>query len=242
MRRYILDGTSRKERTVVEAGKEKKRMRKKHGIQIAGVLLAAALLTGCGAQTTEQSTEGTSSAPTEIQPTEPQSAESQAGEETDTEEAATDTAGDSAAETVSVAGWNITVEDVQKNTSLENVSVELGYTGVETSDYQKEADAGKTFCLIKLLIEKDGSKETIEWNKLKLTDGNGTEYTRMSDEFLTDLGMTRMTGNTLNFGSNEGWIAFEIDENAENLEQNQEWFWLKKRSQKQKVKCLQMML
>ena len=40
----------------------------------------------------------------------------------------------------------------------------------------------------------------------------------MSDEFLTDLGMTRMTGNTLNFGSNEGWIAFEIDENAETLE------------------------
>ena len=193
-------------------------MRKKNGIQIAGVLLAAALLTGCGAQPTEQSTEGTSSTPTEIQPKELQSTESQAAEETDTEEAATDTAGNSAAETVSVAGWKITVEDVQKNTSLENVSVELGYTGVETSDYQKEADAGKTFCLIKLLIEKDGSKETIEWNKLKLTDGNGTEYTRMSDEFLTDLGMTRMTGNTLNFGSNEGWIAFEIDENAENLE------------------------
>lgn len=187
-------------------------MRKKNGIQIAGILLAAALLTGCGAQTTEQSTEGTSSAPIEIQPTELQSAESQA------EEAATDTAGDSAAETVSVAGWKITVEDVQKNASLENVSVELGYTGVETSDYQKEADAGKTFCLIKLLVEKDGSKETIEWDKLKLTDGSGTEYTRMSDEFLTDLGMTRMTGNTLNFGSNEGWIAFEIDENAENLE------------------------
>ena len=187
-------------------------MRKKNGIQIAGILLAAALLAGCGAQTTEQSTEGTSSAPTEIQPTELQSAEGQA------EEAATDTAGDSAAETVSVAGWKITVEDVQKNTSLENVSVELGYTGVETSDYQKEADAGKTFCLIKLLVEKDGSKETIEWDKLKLTDGSGTEYTRMSDEFLTDLGMTRMTGNTLNFGSNEGWIAFEIDENAENLE------------------------
>ena len=40
----------------------------------------------------------------------------------------------------------------------------------------------------------------------------------MSDEFLTDLGMMRMTGNTLNFGTNEGWIAFEIDENADNLE------------------------
>ena len=212
MRSYILDGTSGNERGTEIERQGMEKMRKNTGIRISGMILVAVLLTGCGAQPTEQSTEGTSSAPTEIQPTELQSAESQA------EEAETDTAGDSAAETVSVAGWKITVEDVQKNTSLENVSVELGYTGVETSDYQKEADAGKTFCLIKLLIEKDGSKETIEWNKLKLTDGNGTEYTRMSDEFLTDLGMTRMTGNTLNFGSNEGWIAFEIDENAENLE------------------------
>lgn len=201
-------------------------MRKKKGIQIAGILLAAALLTSCG----EQNTAETQKAPTEIQPTESQSAESQQTETAATEEISTDAAGEnseemskdatgkSAAETVSVAGWNITVEDVQKNTSLENVSVELGYTGVETSDYQKEAEAGKTFFLIKLLIEKDGSKETIDWDKLKLTDGEGNEYTRMSDEFLTDLGMMRMTGNILNFGTNEGWIAFEIDENADNLE------------------------
>ena len=218
MRSYILDGTSGNERGAEIERKGKEKMRKNTGIRIAGMILAAALLSGCGAQKAEQNTEGMQSTPTESQPTEPQSAENQSTETVATEEATTDAAGNTAAEMVSVAGWNITVEDVQKNTSLENVSVELGYTGVETSDYQKEADAGKTFCLIKLLIEKDGSKETIEWNKLKLTDGSGTEYTRMSDEFLTDLGMTRMTGNTLNFGSNEGWIAFEIDENAENLE------------------------
>ena len=119
---------------------------------------------------------------------------------------------------VSVSGWNITVEDVQKNTSLENVSVELGYTGVEKSNYQKEAESGKTFFLVKMLIEKDGSKETIDWSSLKLTDSEGNEYTRMEDEFLADLGMMRMTGNTLNFGKNEGWIAFEINENADGLE------------------------
>lgn len=116
------------------------------------------------------------------------------------------------------AGWNITVEDVEINSSLENVSVELGYTGVETSDYKKEADAGKTFCMIKLKIEKDGSKETLDWANLKLTDSEGNEYSRMDDEFISELGMTRMAGTTLNFGSNEGWIAFEIDENAEGLE------------------------
>ena len=124
---------------------------------------------------------------------------------------------DAYGEVVSAAGWNITVEDVEINSSLENVSVELGYTGVETSDYKKEA-AGKTFCMIKLKIEKDGSKETLDWANLKLTDSEGNEYSRMDDEFITELGMTRMAGTTLNFGSNEGWIAFEIDENAEGLE------------------------
>ena len=125
---------------------------------------------------------------------------------------------DAYGEVVSAAGWNITVEDVEINSSLENVSVELGYTGVETSDYKKEADAGKTFCMIKLKIEKDGSKETLDWANLKLTDSEGNEYSRMDDEFISELGMTRMAGTTLNFGSNEGWIAFEIDENAEGLE------------------------
>lgn len=119
---------------------------------------------------------------------------------------------------VSAAGWNITVEDVEINASLENVSVDLGYTGVETSDYKKEADTGKTFCLIKLKIEKDGSKESLDWAKLKLTDSEGNEYTRTDDEFITELGMIRMAGTTLNFGSNEGWIAFEINENADGLE------------------------
>lgn len=145
-------------------------------------------------------------------------------EETDDEE---DAGGDKAhvartnsnyGDVVSAAGWNITVEDVEINASLENVSVDLGYTGVETSDYKKEADAGKTFCLIKLKIEKDGSKESLDWAKLKLTDSEGNEYTRTDDEFITELGMIRMAGTTLNFGSNEGWIAFEINENADELE------------------------
>lgn len=154
--------------------------------------------------------------------TEADSAEVADGEETEAGSSAGTAAqtanSDAYGEVVSAAGWNITVEDVEINSSLENVSVELGYTGVETSDYRKEADAGKTFCMIKLKIEKDGSKETLDWANLKLTDSEGNEYSRMDDEFISELGMTRMAGTTLNFGSNEGWIAFEIDENAEGLE------------------------
>lgn len=117
----------------------------------------------------------------------------------------------------SVAGWHMVVEDMLINRSLENVSVELGYTGVETSEYSKEASEGNTFCLVKLLIEKENSTEVIDWKELKLIDADGTEYQRIEDEFLIDLGMMRMPGTTLNFGSNEGWIAFEIKEGAKGL-------------------------
>ena len=189
-------------------------MKKKVLLQVMGAVLVAGLMAGCGGTNDTKKEENTK--------TEAAADKADAKEETDSTEAE-DTSEDSASsdaygEVVSAAGWNITVEDVEINSSLENVSVELGYTGVETSDYKKEADAGKTFCMIKLKIEKDGSKENLDWANLKLTDSEGNEYSRMDDEFITELGMTRMAGTTLNFGSNEGWIAFEIDENAEGLE------------------------
>ena len=189
-------------------------MKKKVLLQVMGAVLVAGLMAGCGGTNDTKTEENTK--------TEAAADNADAKEETDSTEAE-DTSEDSASsdaygEVVSAAGWNITVEDVEINSSLENVSVELGYTGVETSDYKKEADAGKTFCMIKLKIEKDGSKESLDWANLKLTDSEGNEYSRMDDEFISELGMTRMAGTTLNFGSNEGWIAFEIDENAEGLE------------------------
>ena len=221
-------------------------MKKKVLLQVMGAVLVAGLMAGCGGTNdtkTEENTKTEAAADNADAKEEPDSTEAEdTGEdsassdstEADSAEVAdskeTEAAGSSAGtaaqtansdaygEVVSAAGWNITVEDVEINSSLENVSVELGYTGVETSDYKKEADAGKTFCMIKLKIEKDGSKETLDWANLKLTDSEGNEYSRMDDEFISELGMTRMAGTTLNFGSNEGWIAFEIDENAEGLE------------------------
>lgn len=187
-------------------------MKNKKFVWLMGMVLALGTVSGCGSDKTAD-TETVSEAD---ETTTEESAE-------DTEETAEEaTEGTSSStfdsETASVAGWNLTVEDVELNDSLENVSVSLGYTGVETSDYQKDADDGKTFCLIKMSIEKDGSKESIDWAKMKVTDSEGNEYERMSDEFLTDLGMKRMPGNTLNFGSNEGWIAFEVNDDAEGLE------------------------
>ena len=187
-------------------------MKNKKFVWLMGMVLALGTVSGCGSDKTAD-TETVSEA-------DETTTEESAEDTKETAEEATEATSSSTfdSETASVAGWNLTVEDVELNDSLENVSVSLGYTGVETSDYQKDADDGKTFCLIKMSIEKDGSKESIDWAKMKVTDSEGNEYERMSDEFLTDLGMKRMPGNTLNFGSNEGWIAFEVNDDAEGLE------------------------
>nr|WP_295277447.1 DUF4352 domain-containing protein [uncultured Blautia sp.] len=216
-------------------------MKKKVLLSLMGAVLVAGLMAGCGSSNEsgkdsaktesadkDDADEGGADDADDAEDADDADAETESADKDDEEADDEDSGeGDKAhvartnsnyGDTVSAAGWNITVEDVEINDSLENVSVDLGYTGVETSDYKKEADSGKTFCLIKLKIEKDGSKESLDWANLKLTDSEGNEYTRTDDEFITELGMTRMAGTTLNFGSNEGWIAFEINENAEGLE------------------------
>ena len=207
-------------------------MKKKVLVQVMGAVLVAGLMAGCGGTDEGKNEERTKTESTAEVTEAAESEESESStDEDDAEAADAEQAEDNAEESdaaqakdsdlgtvISAAGWNITVEDMELNTSLENVSVALGYTGVETNDYKKEADAGKTFCLLKMKIEKDGSKENFDWANLKLTDSEGNEYTRMEDDFISELGMTRMAGTTLNFGSNEGWIAFEIKDGAEGLE------------------------
>lgn len=190
-------------------------MKKKIAVLLCISIVSTGLITGCQAPKepeTRVETEATTQAPESETVGETESAGEteglQEGEE-ETAEVLSDT---------TVAGWHFVVEDARISKSLENVSVDLGYTGVETSDFVKEAGEGNTFCLIKMTIEKEGSKEVIDWASMKLTDSEGNEYSRIEDEFITDLGMTRMSGTALNFGSNEGWIAFEIKEGAAGLQ------------------------
>lgn len=195
---------------------------------LCATLFCASALTGCSNLDNAGTTASSRSAADSVVATE-SAAESETADHSETaaESEAADTEASSenvtateAAADISdttVAGWQFVVEKLEKNKSLENVSVDLGYTGVETNDYVKEASDGNVYYLIKMQINKDGSTEVIDWASLKLTDSDGNEYTRIDDEFLTNLGMTRMSGTKLNFGSNEGWIAFEIKEDASGL-------------------------
>lgn len=203
-------------------------MKKKIAMLLCATLFCASALTGCSNLDNAGTTASSRSAADAVVSTE-SAAESETADQSETaaesEAADTETSSENVTATEAaadisdstVAGWQFVVEKLEKNKSLENVSVDLGYTGIETNDYVKEASDGNVYYLIKMQINKDGSTEAIDWASLKLTDSDGNEYTRIDDEFLTNLGMTRMAGTKLNFGSNEGWIAFEIKEDASGL-------------------------
>ncbi|MCD7735455.1 MAG: aryl-sulfate sulfotransferase [Lachnospiraceae bacterium] len=149
-------------------------------------------------------------------------AEDAAAEGTMEETAAEDVSEAGAAETDSpvvynVSGWQICLEDASRAASLSSVSVSLGYTSVETTDLEQSAADGYEYCMLKLSFVKDGSTEAIKWENMLLTDGDGGSYSRMDDSFIEDYGMSRLPGTDLNFGSYEGWICFEIPEEAGNL-------------------------
>lgn len=191
-------------------------MRKNLVAALSIAALSMSLFTGCGNNSGTEETKGAEETAAAME-----SNKETEGMETDSGTAEAETKAvqgeNGLISDTNAAGWHIVIEDVQSDRSLENVSVDLGYSGVETSDFKKEAGEGNVFFLVKLMLEKEDSTEVVDWQGLVLTDAEGNEYHRLEDEFLTDLGMTRMAGTALNFGSNEGWIAYEVKEGATGL-------------------------
>ena len=109
-------------------------------------------------------------------------------------------------------GWEIVVENLIVQKELSDVNVMLGYSSSKTDKVEFAAEDGYKYLLMKMSISKDGSSENIEWENMYLKDADGNKYDRTDDGFLEDLNMERMPGTTLNFGSNEGWIAFSVPE------------------------------
>ena len=117
----------------------------------------------------------------------------------------------------SAGGWNITIENTMREASMKNAAVVLGYSDAATNEFEKTAPEGKEFFVVKMTIEKGDAKENFKWDKLILTDADNNTYQRTDDIFIEDLGMKRIAGTDLNFGSNDGWIAFEINQGADGL-------------------------
>lgn len=168
-----------------------------------GFILILSVMTACQNGESETASTGKEIASTgeEAVSTAEQASDTEAGE-----------TGNGAGE--SIGGWKIEIVDSTQGSELNDISVVLGYTGTGTEEFSKKAGEGKEFLLVKLICEKEEGQEVIDWEKLTVTDKDGNEYKRIEDSFISDLNMKRLPGTALNFGTNEGFIAFEVEEGA----------------------------
>lgn len=117
---------------------------------------------------------------------------------------------------VSSSGWTMSIDNVLIAAELSNTSEVLGYSSASTSTFEQKAKEGNTYVLIKMTIKKDGATENIQWDKMMLTDAEGNTYNRIDDSFIDSLTWKRISGTDLNFGSYEGWFAYEIPKDKAN--------------------------
>jgi len=188
-------------------------MNKKFGVVIATVLLSISfLLTGCSdTKEQENDSKNTTKEINEVtNPPEQEQSDQVVDDSQQTE--------DFSEVELTAGGWSIILENTMRDASMSNAAVVLGYTDTTTNEFVQEAPEGKEYFLVKMKITKNDSSEYIQWDKLTLKDSDNNVYTRADDIFIEDLGMKRMPGTDLNFGSNEGWIAFEINKGAEELQ------------------------
>lgn len=120
-----------------------------------------------------------------------------------------------------LSGWDISVVDTKMNASLEDISTDVGYGGeTSTNKISSKPSTGNSYLLVKMIAEKMEGTEVVDWDKMKVIDSNGNAYPRINDSFLEDYGFKRMKGTPLNFGNNEGWIAFEVNSAAKDFKIN----------------------
>ncbi len=114
--------------------------------------------------------------------------------------------------------WEFMVNDFKISDTLNDISTSVGYGGSSSSnEISVEAETGKKFLLINMVIEKKEGTETIDWSNITLVDSSNNKYSRIHDSFLEDFGFKRMKGTTLSFGKNEGWIAFEVNDDSQDF-------------------------
>lgn len=113
---------------------------------------------------------------------------------------------------LSKAGWTMSMDNVMIAAELSNTSEVLGYSSASSTTFEQSAAEGNTYVLFKMTIAKDGASENINWENMILTDAEGNTYNRIDDSFIDSLTWKRISGTDLNFGTNEGWFAYEIPE------------------------------
>lgn len=112
--------------------------------------------------------------------------------------------------------WGVEVLDA---VSVENLSTDTEVTqydgSISKERYEQNASTGYRYVLVELsLIKQVSGGDSFEWTDIGLVDSAGNAYSRLEDGFLELHQYERLPQIELKIGEYEGWIAFEVKEEA----------------------------
>ncbi|MCL2391235.1 MAG: hypothetical protein FWC66_01340 [Oscillospiraceae bacterium] len=116
--------------------------------------------------------------------------------------------------------WSVEVLSAEQTESLTTTMAALQYGGgiLETTN-EVLPQSGYRFLLIGLIVEKTGTgRASFSWNDAHIIDNKGNVFFRHpNDTFLTHLNIPRFRGVDMVFGSEYGYVCFEIPIDSEGL-------------------------
>jgi len=135
----------------------------------------------------------------------------------------TSAANSSSEETLSIGEsemWRVEILSAEMTESLITTMAALQYGGgiLETTN-EVLPKSGYRFLLMGLIIEKTGvGRASFSWSDAHIVDSEGNIFYRHpNDTFLTHLNIPRFRGVDMVFGSEYGYVCFEIPISSEGL-------------------------
>jgi hypothetical protein len=114
--------------------------------------------------------------------------------------------------------WNMKINEAEIKENLITTEVVTLYNGEKDEViHENYSESGNVFLLLSLDINKGNTEGgSFEWQNLKVLDESGASFNRLeNDSFLELHGfIPRMTGLSIRFGENSGWVCFEIPQEA----------------------------
>ena len=115
--------------------------------------------------------------------------------------------------------WAVSLSKFDVKSKLEAVVTVKQYTGSTDELHHQYPNEGNVFLIMDLTISKQGAaSDSFDWSKLTVQDSSGKSYPRSdNDSFLETYSYTpRLTGLPLQVGVHQGWVCYEIPEQAAN--------------------------
>jgi hypothetical protein len=115
--------------------------------------------------------------------------------------------------------WKVDLLKFEVKNKLESIETVRQYSGSTEEVHLQYPAEGYVYLIMNVTVSKQGADTTpFDWSKLTVQDNAGNTYSRNSnDTFLEQFKYTpRMTGLEIKFGVNEGWLCYEIPEQAVN--------------------------